>query len=260
MNISRPRISVHKFSSCDGCQLALLNLGEALLTLAGRVQIVHFAEAGMLDEDADVDVAFVEGSISTPADRERIQRIRARSRLLITIGACATSGGLQALRNLADAKVWTAAVYANPGYIQSLDHVQSIRELVAVDFELWGCPVSGRQMLGALGALLEGVMPVDERDKLCLECKRQQQVCVVVAHGAPCMGPVTRSGCGALCPQAGRGCYACYGPAENPNTTALGERLQLLGLNDAAIARQFLGTTNQAPVFLAAARQWRGES
>ncbi|MBI5041861.1 MAG: sulfhydrogenase subunit delta [Gammaproteobacteria bacterium] len=254
--MEKPRIAVHKFSSCDGCQLAFLDLGEDLLTLTAQIDIRHFAEAGILGEDEAVDIAFIEGSISTPADEERIRRIRERSRLLITIGACATAGGLQALRNLADAKAWTAAVYASPEYISSLDKVQPIRALVPVDFELWGCPVNSRQILAAVGSLLNGVVPIDERDKVCMECKRQLAVCVMVSEGKPCMGPVTRTGCGALCPRFGRACYACYGPAETPNTEALGARLRGLGLVGHEIAQQFLGTTNQMPVFLDAAQRW----
>jgi len=256
MSTGKPRIAVHKFSSCDGCQLAFLDLGEDLLTLTAQVDIRHFAEAGILGEDEAVDIAFIEGSISTPEDEHRIRRIRERSRLLITIGACATAGGLQALRNLADAKAWTAAVYASPEYISSLDKVQPIRALVPVDFELWGCPVNSRQIVAAVGSLLNGVVPVDERDKVCMECKRQLAVCVVVSEGKPCMGPVTRTGCGALCPRFGRGCYACYGPSENLNTEALGARLQGIGLVGREIAQQFLGTNNQMPAFLDAAQRW----
>jgi coenzyme F420-reducing hydrogenase gamma subunit len=254
--MAKPRIAVHKFSSCDGCQLAFLDLGEDLLTLTQQVDIRHFAEAGILGEDDPVDIAFIEGSISTPEDEHRIRRIRANSRLLVTIGACATAGGLQALRNLANTKAWIAAVYASPEHISSLDQALPIRALVTVDFELWGCPVNSRQIVAAVGSLLNGVVPVDERDKVCMECKRQQAVCVVVSEGKPCMGPVTRTGCGALCPRFGRGCYACYGPAENLNTEALGARLQGLGLVGREIAQHFLGTNNQMPAFLDAAQRW----
>lgn len=256
MNSAKPRISVHKFSSCDGCQLAFLDLGEDLLTLTQQVDVRHFAEAGILGEDDPVDIAFIEGSISTPEDEHRIRRIRANSKLLVTLGACATAGGLQALRNLANAKEWIAAVYASPEHISSLDQALPIRALVNVDFELWGCPVNSRQVVAAVGSLLNGVVPVDERDKVCMECKRVQAVCVVVSEGKPCMGPITRTGCGALCPRFGRGCYACYGPAENLNTEALGARLHGLGLVGREIAQHFLGTTNQMPAFLEAAQRW----
>ncbi len=256
---AKPRVAVHKFSSCDGCQLAFLNAGEALLELAGLVDIVHFAEAGPVDPAAVVDIAFVEGSISTPEERERIAAVRANSRYLVTLGACATSGGLQALRGLADVNDWTEAIYASPEYIHSLAEASPIADHVKVDLQLWGCPVNGRQVLAAVASLLQGVPPVDDRGKVCQQCKREQAVCVMVTQGLPCMGPVTRTGCGALCPRFGRDCYACFGPAENSNTTALGRRLEGLGLPPEAIRRRFLFISNGAPEFRAAAAQWGEE-
>lgn len=254
---SKPRVAVHKFSSCDGCQLALLDLGEDLLTLAARVELVHFAEAGPFDPDADVDVAFVEGSVSTPEDLERIQHIRRHSRLLIPIGACATAGGIQALRNNADAAAWAAQIYAHPEALSSLARSTPISSHVKVDFELWGCPVSSQQMLAAVNSLLLGVAPRDSADKVCVECKRQGNPCVMVTRGVPCMGPVTRAGCGALCPSLGRDCYGCYGPAENANTDALAAQFSLLGLAPQAIMQRFQSINSQAPVFLAAADKAR---
>ena len=245
----KPKVAVHKFSSCDGCQLALLNLGETLLQLAQMVEFVHFAEAGPVNPEAIADIAFVEGSVSTPEDKERLERIRSNSRFLITIGACATAGGIQALRNFANTKQWVAAIYAKPEHIRLLDRSTPIAEHVKVDLELWGCPVTARQVLGALRALLFGVTPAQEQDKVCLECKRRQTVCVMVTKGLPCMGPVTRTGCGALCPSFGRDCYACYGPAENANTTALSRRLEGLGLLPEATTRRFRFINCGAPAF-----------
>jgi coenzyme F420-reducing hydrogenase gamma subunit len=253
----KPRVAVHKFSSCDGCQLALLNLGEDLLTLADRVDLVHFAEAGPLDPDSEVDVAFVEGSVSTPEDLERIQRIRAHSTVLIAIGACATAGGIQGLRNNANGREWVTQIYSHPDAIDSLERSTPIASHVKVDFELWGCPVSGPQMLAVINALLLGVTPRDNADKVCTECKRQGYACVLVSRGVPCMGPVTRAGCGALCPGLGRDCYGCYGPAENANTDALAARFGHLGLEPQAVVRRFQSVNNQAPVFLAAADKAR---
>ena len=249
----KPRVAVHKFSSCDGCQLAFLNLGEDLLTLAERVDLVHFAEAGPLNPDTEVDVAFVEGSVSTPEDLERIQHIRAHSRMLIAIGACATSGGIQGLRNGADGAQWIAQIYSHPEAITSLQHSTPIASHVKVDFELWGCPVNSRQMLAVVNALLLGVAPRDNADKVCTECKRHGYPCVMVTRGIPCMGPVTRAGCGALCPGLGRDCYGCYGPAENANTDALAAQFAHLGLTPQAVAQRFQSINSQAPVFLAAA-------
>ena len=230
-------------------QPLLRHLAAALLDL---VDIVHFAEAGPVAPDALVDIAFIEGSVSTPDDRERIVRIRSNATTLVTIGACATAGGVQALRGLANAREWVAAVYASPAHIASLDTSTPIAQHVKVDLELWGCPVSGRQVQGALRALLWGVVPPEEEEKVCLECKRRAVVCVMVARNMPCMGPVTRTGCGALCPAFGRDCYACQGPAENPNTGALSRRLAGIGLLPADVARRFLFINNGAPRFRAA--------
>lgn len=245
----KPRVAVHKFSSCDGCQLAFLNLGDALLELDARVDIVHFAEAGPLDEAAQVAIAFVEGSISTAADAQRIRRVREQCDFLVTIGACATSGGVQALRNLHDAQAWHAGIYARPDYLDSLNEVTAIREHVKVDLELWGCPVSSRQLLAALRALLFGVLPEQDRDKVCMECKRQQHVCVLVTQGKPCLGPVTRSGCGAICPRFGRECYGCYGPAEAINSGALVNRFAGLGLLPEHSARRMLAIHSHCDEF-----------
>jgi coenzyme F420-reducing hydrogenase gamma subunit len=256
----KPTVAVHKFSSCDGCQLAFLNLGEDLLALNEIVEIRHFAEAGPMAMDGSVDVAFVEGSISTPEDIERIKHIRSNSNYLITIGACATSGGLQALRKMANASEWIAGIYASPEYINTLDQSTAISSQVKVDLELWGCPVNSRQIVAAIRALLFGVAPVIENEKVCLECKRHNSVCVMVTRNEPCMGPVTNTGCGSLCPSFGRACYACYGPAENTNTTALAHRLSGLGLTDDEVARRFCFIHSGAEVFQKEGSRWSNRS
>jgi coenzyme F420-reducing hydrogenase gamma subunit len=249
-NDRRPVIAVHKFSSCDGCQLAFLNAGEDLLRLASLVDIRHFLEAGLADEDADVDIAFVEGSISTPAELRRIERVRRHSRFVVTLGACATAGGLQALRNLDQQHAaWRDAVYARPDVIDGLGEVRPIAACIDVDLELWGCPVDGRQVLAAVRQLLHGVAPDVDGDKVCMTCKRECVVCVMVASGQPCMGPVTRTGCGALCPRFGRDCYGCFGPAGDLNTASMAACLEGLGLPPADIARRFLSINSQAPGF-----------
>lgn len=257
----RPRLAVHKFTSCDGCQLAFLNAGEALLELAEHMEIVHFAEAGYVNPDAEVDIAYVEGSITTPDEVDRIRRIRERSGYLIAIGACAAAGGIQALRNLTDGgRRWVQAIYADPQHIASLDTSTPIAAHVRVDLELWGCPPNTRQVMGAARSLLYGAVPLDDADKVCLECKRKHNVCVLVAKGEPCMGPVTRTGCGALCPSFGRECYACYGPAENANTSALAGRLEGLGLMPDDIARRFWSMNNGASPFREEGGKWGGSS
>ncbi|HID81782.1 MAG TPA: sulfhydrogenase subunit delta [Chromatiales bacterium] len=254
--MNKPKIAVHKFSSCDGCQLAIINLGESLLILSQLVEITHFAEAGALDENATVDIAIIEGSVSTSEDVTRLQKIRDNSSYLMTVGACATSGGIQALRNMAKTSQWIADIYANPAVIDSLDNSTPIKNHVKVDLELWGCPISQRQLLMAIRALLFGVMPVEEHDKVCMECKRQQTVCVMVTKNEACMGPVTRTGCGALCPRVGRDCYGCYGPAENVNTQAMANRLEGLGLIKDEVARRFLFINSGAEQLHQQVQRW----
>lgn len=255
----KPTLAVHKFSSCDGCQLSLLNLGEDLPRVAELVDIVHFIEAGPTAPEAPVDIALVEGSVSTPEERTRIQQVREHSGFVIAMGACAVSGGLQALRNLADAEVWKRAVYASPQYIEQLATATPASAHIKVDFEIWGCPVNSRQVVGALRDLLSGVRPRPQLDKVCMSCKRQGLDCVMVSAGEPCLGPVTQDGCGALCPALGRGCYGCYGPAASVNTDALAGRFGELGLDAAGVARRFGQINSQAPAFGAAAAKARGQ-
>jgi coenzyme F420-reducing hydrogenase gamma subunit len=257
MPISKPKIAVHKFTSCDGCQLAFLNLGEDLLRLAELVDITHFAEMGTVAPGVEVDIAFVEGSVTTREEIERIQAIRANSKYLITLGACATAGGLQALRNgVVNAAEWVSAIYAAPEYIKSLPTSTAIAQYVKVDLELWGCPVTSRQVLAAVRDLLFGVQPLNPADSVCLECKRRGNVCVMVSKGEACMGPVTRTGCGALCPSFGRDCYACFGPAELTNPAALAHRFEGLGLLPERISQRFLFINNAAEPFAAVGKAW----
>ena len=255
----KQKIAVHKFASCDGCQLAFLNAGDELLELAKLVDIVHFPEAGPVDEETNVDIAFVEGSITTPSDKNRIQRVRKNSQYLITIGACATAGGLQALRNFSKVEDWVSSIYATPEYIQTLTTSTPVRDHVKVDLELWGCPVNAQQVLRMVRDLLFGVTPKVEQDKVCMECKRARHVCVMVSKNIPCMGPVTKTGCGAICPQVGRGCYACFGPAESSNVEQMGIRLEGLGLVSASIAQRFLFINSEAIEYKNAGKFWKSK-
>lgn len=229
----KPRLGVWKFASCDGCQLTLLDCEDELLQVAGAVDIAYFPEATRGSVRGTYDLSLVEGSITTLHDAERIQDVRRRSRTLVTIGACATAGGIQALRNFADIDDFMAAVYAHPEYIETLSTSTPIADHVPVDFELRGCPISKQQLLEVVSAYLCGRRPVTPAHSVCLDCKLRGNVCVMVAHGTPCLGPMTHSGCNALCPSYNRGCYGCYGPKENPNAPALSERLDQLGMGRA---------------------------
>lgn len=244
----KPRLAVFKFASCDGCQLSILSLDEDLLILDQAVDIAYFPEASSNMQEGPYDVTLVEGSISTPEHIHQIAEIREQSKILITIGACATAGGLQALRNFADADHFTEVVYAHPEYIESLSTSTPISEHVEVDFELWGCPIDKLQMKQLLSDLLAGVQPRLPGQSLCQECKRKSEVCVLVSGGEPCLGPVTRTGCGAICPSMGKPCYGCFGPAdlsfpndrEQANAASLAERFATeLNMSEDEIHRRF---------------------
>ncbi len=208
----KPKVAVYKFSSCDGCQLTILNMEDELLDLAGEVDIAYFLEATSAISPGPYDIALVEGSISTPEEQERIRKIRQDSNFLIALGTCATAGGVQALRNFANKDEYVDIVYPQPDYIESLDTSTPIADHVSVDLELWGCPVNKQQLLEVIAALLQNRRPQLPSTAVCAECKRSGTICVMVADGVPCLGPVTQSGCGALCPGMARGCYGCFGP------------------------------------------------
>lgn len=235
----KPRLAVWKFASCDGCQLSLLDCEDELLAIADRVEIANFLEASSAVAKGPYDVSLVEGSITTAHDAERIRRVRKASKLLGTIGACATAGGIQALRNLQDVRAFTEIVYPRPELIETLATSTPIADHVPVDFELRGCPISKGQLLEALSALLAGRCPRLPRNSVCLSCKERGAVCVAVARGVPCLGPVTQAGCGALCPAFGRGCYGCFGPMETPNTEALAGEWAQLGASADDLRRAF---------------------
>lgn len=226
----KPKLAVWKFASCDGCQLSLLDCEDELLALAEEIEIAQFLEASKAVVRGPYDLSLVEGSITTPQDAERIRRVRRVSKYLVTIGACATAGGIQALRNFQDVKEFTAAVYARPEYIKTLERSTPISAHVPVDFELNGCPIDKGQLLEVIGAFLNRRRPQIRSHSVCVECKRRGTVCVMVAQGIPCLGPVTHAGCGALCPAYRRGCYGCFGPMETPNTESLGLWWKRLGV------------------------------
>jgi coenzyme F420-reducing hydrogenase gamma subunit len=234
---SPPTVAVWKFASCDGCQLSLLNREDELLTVAGAIRIAHFPEATRAHVEGPYDVSLVEGSVTTAEDIERVRRVRAVSRVLVAIGACATSGGIQALRNFTSVEEYRSLVYANPEYVATLDRSTPISAHVTVDFELRGCPIDAGQLVEVISAFVAGRRPRVPRYSVCAECKRRGLVCLMVAHGTPCLGPITQAGCGAVCPATARGCYGCFGPQDSANVPALTDRLHRLGLDTGAVVR-----------------------
>ncbi|PQA85970.1 oxidoreductase [Hyphococcus luteus] len=247
--MAKPKLAVWKFASCDGCQLSILDLEDELLALAETVEIAYFLEASSKTVAGPYDLSLVEGSITTPHDAERIQDVRRQSHKLVTIGACATAGGIQALRNFADVKEFTKAVYARPDYIKTLETSTPIEDHVTVDFNLRGCPVDKKQLLEVVSAMTFGRKPMIAADSVCGECKARGSVCVAVAEGTPCLGPVTHAGCGAICPAYGRGCYGCFGPSDAANMPATARLLQAQGLSEDEIVRILRTFNAYAPAF-----------
>ena len=249
----KPTLAVWKLASCDGCQLTLLDCEDELLAVAGAVEIAHFTEASSAEVEGPYDVSLVEGSITTERDTRRIAEIRAASRLLVTIGACATAGGIQALRNFADVAEFTSVVYARPEFISTLGTSTPVSAHVKVDFELRGCPIDKGQLLELLTALLAGRKPRISEHSVCFECKLRGTSCVMV-RGTPCLGPITQAGCGAICPAFDRGCYGCFGPVAEPKVAALTAQFRRLGMPEKEVDR-ILATFNAASPALASARR-----
>jgi sulfhydrogenase subunit delta len=235
----KPKLAVWKFASCDGCQLSLLDCEDELLTVAGEIDVANFPEASRAVVKGPYDLSLVEGSITTPHDAERIRHIRRASKFLVTIGACATAGGIQALRNFKDVKEFISIVYATPQYIEVLNTSTPISHHVHVDFELRGCPINKHQLVEVISAYLQGRKPNTPPHSVCIECKLRGTVCVMVAQHIPCLGPVTHAGCGAICPAYARGCYGCFGPKETPNTISLSKHWSELGATGQDISRTF---------------------
>jgi len=248
---AKPRLAVFKFASCDGCQLQLLDVGDRLLELAGRVEIDHFLEASSRVVPGPYDVGLVEGSITTRDDVDRIQEVRRQCRTLVTIGACATAGGIQALRNWGRIDEFLAGVYARPEFIETLATSTAIADHVPVDFELRGCPIDRGQLLDLLTAVLLGRRPHVPGHSVCVECKAHGTVCVAVARGIPCLGPVTQAGCGALCPAHDRACYGCFGPDESANLVSLTGFYEQRGTPREALVRLVRSFNGYAPAFRA---------
>lgn len=251
----RPKLAVFKFASCDGCQLSLLACEDELLAIAGVVDIAHFLEATSRIEPGPYDIALVEGSITTEHDLQRILEVRRQSKYLITIGACATAGGIQSLKNWADHEEFLRCVYARPEYISTLSTSTPIASHVPVDFELRGCPINKYQLIEVLTALIAGREPRTATHSVCLDCKRRGTVCVEVAQGIPCLGPVTQAGCGAICPTYDRGCYGCFGPAAQPNCESLTNQFSSTGSTNAELLPLLRNFNAAAPEFKAASDQ-----
>jgi coenzyme F420-reducing hydrogenase gamma subunit len=253
---TRPTLAVWKFASCDGCQLTLLDAEEHFLDIVGAIDIAYFPEATRAMVEGPYDLSLVEGSVTTAHDAERILEVREASKTLVTIGACATAGGIQALRNFADVGDFLEIVYPHPEYLETLATSTPIADHVSVDFELRGCPISKQQLVEVIDAFIHERKPNTPGHSVCVECKLRGTNCVMVAQGIPCMGPITQAGCGAICPAYNRGCYGCFGPAETANVDSLADWWSELGVGRVDLVRALRTFNAYSPAFREASERY----
>ncbi len=244
----KPKIGVFSFTSCEGCQLTILNLEDQLLAILGHLDIVNFREA--IDEKRDdYDVAFVEGSITREVEVREINEIRARAKFLVAIGACACLGGVNGMKNLHDLEDAGRTVYGEGSkYFDTLP-TRRVADVVKVDYEMHGCPIDKGEFLRVTAALLMGQTPKQPTDAVCTECKAKANVCLY-DKGEHCLGSVTREGCGAICPTYGEICIGCRGFVEHPNLASIVEVMKSRGLGRRDIANRLTRYNALTPVDL----------
>ncbi|MCD6364965.1 MAG: NADH:ubiquinone oxidoreductase [Planctomycetes bacterium] len=233
----KPRVAFFDFAGCEGDQLQIINLEEKLLDLLELVEIVSFREASTAHSD-DYDIAFIEGSITREADAERLKEIRKNAKLVVAIGACATIGGINALKNLHSLDEVKRYVYGDDAKFFDTYATRPVDAVVKVDAYVHGCPIDRDEFLRVVKALLIGKKPELPNHPVCVECKAAENVCVF-EKGQFCMGPVTRAGCNACCVTQGSICWGCRGFVDNPNTDAQKEILAKYGLDLRDVMRKF---------------------
>jgi len=228
--MSKPRVAIFDFACCEGCQLQIVNLEEEILDLIGGVEVVEWREA-MSEQSEEYDIAIIEGSITRPEDAERIKDIRSRAKVLIALGACATIGGINKLKNNFDLDEVKQCVYGNDAASPHLETsmTQAIDEVVTVDFKVHGCPINPAEFTYIVRSLLMGKTPFVPDYPVCVECKMNENICRW-EYNEICIGPITRAGCGAKCPTANFRCFGCRGYIDNPNMDAAKDVMDKYGL------------------------------
>lgn len=243
----KPKIAFFDFACCEGCQLQVVNLEAEMLDVIGAVDIVQFREA-MTEKSDDYAIAFVEGSITREKDIPRLKKIREQAAVLVALGACATIGGVNCLKNFQPLDNVRKYVYGDKADWYETFAARPIDAVVPVDYYIHGCPIHKDEFVKVTKALLMGKKPEIPSYPVCVECKKAGNVCVFEL-GMNCLGPVTRAGCGAWCPSYREGCAGCRGLVPDPNTNAEKEVLQKYGLTvEQAIGqfRIFLGYSEAA--------------
>ena len=248
--MSKPRVAIFDFACCEGCQLQIVNLEEEILDLIGAVDVVEWREA-MAESSEDYDIAIIEGSITRPEDEDRIRSIRSRAKVLIAIGACATIGGVNKLKNAFDLDEVRQCVYGEAGRMEHLDTAptKAIDEVVKVDYKVHGCPMNPEEFTYVVRCLLIGKTPEIPDYPVCVECKMKENVCRW-EYDEICLGPITRAGCGAKCPSASFRCYGCRGYVDDPNITAAKDVMDKYDLSvDALRSKLVLFGSKQEPTY-----------
>ncbi len=217
----KPKVGFFSFTSCEGCQLQVLNMEEQLLDIAGAVDLVTFREA-MDPIDGDYDVAFVEGSISRESEITVLREIRRKAGVLVALGACAASGCVNAIKNRFTPEENLHEVYAEGArHFDTID-VKPLDQVVSVDHYLRTCPITREEFARLFTSLLLPRRPYDPNFAVCVDCRIAENVCVYdMDEGEYCMGPVTRAGCGALCPTFESSCIGCRGFIDQPNFASM---------------------------------------
>lgn len=221
--MSKPRIAIFDFACCEGCQLQIVNLEEEILDVLGGADVVEWREA-MSEQSEDYDIAIIEGSITRAEDEVRIKEIRAKAGVLIALGACATFGGVNKLKNQFtndDVKQCVYGKDANKPHLET-NVVKGVDEVVKVDFKVEGCPIDRKELTYILRCLLLGKTPEIPVYPVCVECKSLGNPCLW-EDGQVCLGPMIKAGCGARCPSNGFRCFGCRGYVDNANIGAAKE-------------------------------------
>lgn len=218
--MSKPRIAIFDFACCEGCQLQIVNMEDEILDLLSVVDPVEWREA-MSDQSDEYDIAIIEGSITRDEDEEKLKLIRERAKIVIAMGACAISGGVNKLKNNFDLGEVRTAVYGDAADMEHLNTapVKALHEVVKVDYSIYGCPIDAAELVSVVKSLLAGKEPVVPNYPVCVECKMRENCCRY-EYGEICLGPITRAGCNARCPSNGFWCFGCRGYVDDPNVEA----------------------------------------
>jgi len=229
--MNKPRVAIFDFSCCEGCQLQIVNLEEELLNLIGAVEMVEWREA-MSEQSDEYDVAIIEGSITRAEDEERLKKIRRRAKVLIALGACATIGGINKIKNNFDLNEVTEYVYGDNAANKIVQTIptKAVDEVVKVDYKVHGCPIHREEFISILCSILIGKKPEIPEYPVCVECKAKGNPCLW-DYGQVCLGPIIRAGCGARCPTAGFRCFGCRGYIDDPNINAAKDVIERYGLS-----------------------------